>query len=230
MKIVFGDPVRNIVRAEFLGDKKLLDHEHTVKDVCTNCNSALSPCDEAGAKLAKELAEFYNPTGKNVSFTRETVGWLLKTHLNHVRVIKDRESGEIYPVDQDIKHSLIRHEPLPYKKFKLLYEAWEGTAYFWDADDPRRINYFGYRSVRFRNQRIALSDFRFKTLTTWLLLPSDCDYYEFPARAESALREVKNIYGFDLSLIDVNSSVQLGRLNLERVLPWQKIEKFIFKR
>ena len=80
LKAVFGDPVRNSIKAEFLGTKTLIDHEPVIRDVCEKCNNeGLSPYDVAGVRLIKQLTAGHDPTGLRLFLSRETIGWLLKT-------------------------------------------------------------------------------------------------------------------------------------------------------
>ena len=211
------------------GDKVLVDAEPVVKDVCTHCNNvALSSYDIAGRDLLRQLLPSHDPSGLILKVTREVVCWLLKTHLNHFRVIKDDELSHVYPVHAEIRDALIQHTALPTRRFKMLVEGWVGEPYFWDAEDARHLSFFHYRSVRFRQQRIILSDFRIKTLTTWLVVPSDDDYADFEDRAASALAELAHDFGWRLQLIDVDAALKDGVLALTHVLPLEDVKKFVY--
>ena len=79
LKAVFGSRVRNIVGGEFLGAKKLLNHEPVIRDVCEKCNNEyLSPYDTAGIDLLNQLIPSNDPTGLRLFLTRESLGWLLR--------------------------------------------------------------------------------------------------------------------------------------------------------
>jgi hypothetical protein len=231
LKEVFGDPIRNVISGEFLGSKFLTDQEPTVKDVCDDCNNLrLSPYDAAAVELIRQLIPSNDPTGVRVKFSREIVGWLIKTHLNYFRVIKDRETNDVYAVDQAIKDALIQHRNVPASRYRLLIEGWIGEIYFWDANDPRHIPWFGYRSVRMQSQRIVISDFRMKTLTTWFVVPSNGDYRDFDKRVWSALDELKRDRGFQLQMIDPKTAVKDGSVTLNRVLSLEEVKKFIVEK
>lgn len=228
LRAVFGKPIRNVVSGDFLGTKSLVDHEPVVRDVCERCNNeALSPYDEAGLKLIRLLLEGHDPTGLRIPLSRNILGWLVKTHLNYIRVIKDCETNEIYPIAQEIKSGLIQHTELPTSLFRLLIEGWVGEPYFWDADDSRHVPWFNYRSVRFVSQRIVISDLRLKTLTTWILIPSDSNYDSFDSRVDSVLNEVRRDLGFQLQPVDVNEAIGSGYVELERVLPLDEVKRFV---
>jgi hypothetical protein len=215
---VFGDPVRNVVTAELLGNKSLLDHEPTVRDVCESCNNVgLSPYDAAGIEFIRQVLPSHDPTGLRIKCNREAIGWLIKTHLNYFRVIRDRETDEVYAVNQSIKDALIQHKTVPVNRYRLLVEGWIGEDYFWDANDARHIPWFGYRSVRMRSQRIVISDFRIKTLVIWLVVPSDGDHREFNKRFRSALDEIRRDRGFRLQVIDPITALKDGSVQLNRV-------------
>ena len=229
LRAVFGDPIRNLIRGDCLGEKALLDHEPVVRDVCERCNNeALSDYDGAGVRLIQQLIPCLDPTGLRLKLTSETMGWLLKTHLNYFRVVKDAETDLVYPVDQRIKTALVQRSDVPKDLYRLLVEGWVGEPYFWDGDDPRHIPWFQYRSVRFTEQRILLSDFRIKTLTTWLLLPTDANYEEFEARSSSALAEVYRDFGFaPLQAIDPAAVVRDGGITLANILELDAVKRFI---
>ena len=227
LKVAFGDPVRCLTNGEPLGDKYLIDHEQVLRDVCDTCNSALSTYDEAGAEFVRELDTFYDPTGRNLPFSQEILGWLIKTHLNHIRLIRDREHKQSYVVNQRIKEALIRHLPLPAELFRLLIEGWQGTDSFWDAASPKKIQYFYYRSLRFRNHDIALSNFRIKTLDTFFIIPSNNDYSNFDDRVKSALDELKRERGFSLQHVEPLSTIEQRVLAIDKVLPLSEVLKFI---
>lgn len=227
-KEVFGDPIRNVVSAELFGDRYLFDHEPTVRDVCEHCNNVrLSPYDAAGVDFIRQLVPSNDPTGLRIKFSRAAIGWLIKTHLNYFRVIKDRETNNVYTVDQTIKDALILHRNVPVTRYRLLIEGWIGETYFWDADDPRHIPWFQYRSLRMRSQRIVISDFRIKTLTTWFIVPSDADYRDFNRRVWSALDEVRRAFGFRLQMVDPTTAVKDGSVSLKRVLSLDEVKSFI---
>lgn len=228
LKAVFGDPIRNVIGAEFLGAKRLVNHEPVIRDVCEKCNNeGLTPYDAAGVSFVKQLMPSNDPTGLRLFLTREVIGWLLKTHLNYIRVIKDRETNEIYPVAQQLKSALIQQTELPNTLFRLLIEGWVGEQYFWDAEDPRHIPWFQYRSVRFISQRIVISDLRIKTLTTWIVIPSDASYDSFDERVSSVLDEVLKDFGFQHQPVDPRRAVEDGYVDLNRVLPVEAVKQFI---
>jgi len=230
LKAVFGDPIKNVVWGKYLGEKKLYNHEQVIRDVCAKCNNeALSPYDTAGVSLIKQLLT-HNPTGVRLSLSREIIGWLVKTHLNHIRFINDENSGEIYPIEQRIKSALILQNELPHTLFKLLIEGWEGEPFYWDAEDVRHISWFNYRSVRFQSQRIVISDFRIKTLNTWLIIPSDADYDNFDERVNSALSEAFRDFGLQLQPVNIFQALSDGYIDIKQVQPLNEVKKFIVKK
>ena len=228
---VFGDPIKNVVGGEFLGAKLLVDQEPAVRDVCEDCNNVrLSPYDAAGVDFIRQVIPSNDPTGLRIKFSREAIGWLIKTHLNYFRVIKDRETQTAYVVDQSIKDALIQHRPVPVNRYRLFVEGWIGEDYFWDAEDPRHIPWFEYRSVKMRSQ-IVISEFRIKTLVTWFIVPSDCDYRRFNERVLVALEDVKKHFGFQpLQMIDPRTAVQDGYVPLRQILSLDEVKSYIRKR
>jgi hypothetical protein len=218
LRAAFGDPIRNVAGAELFGGKKFLDHEQVIKDVCQKCNSKLSPLDVEGSRLVQHLTGD-DPTGLRLPINREAIGWILKTHFNFIRLIKDRETGDAYPIHPALRDALVTNAALPTHLFTLCLEGMIGDNYFWDASDARRIPWFHYRSVRFLNQEIVLSEFRMKTLTTWLLLPSSANYVSYLDRVGSVLKEGAEDFQRFVQVVDVNASLRDGHIDLSCVVP-----------
>jgi hypothetical protein len=129
-----------------------------------------------------------------------------------------------WPFRPDAPLATLVPKALPRTRFLHLIvdfeeEGWIGENHFWDAEDPRHVSWFGYHSVKMRSQRIVISDFRVKTLVTWLLVPSDGDYRRFNERVWSALEDVTRNFGFQpLQMIDPMTAVKDGYVSLRRVL------------
>jgi len=174
LKVAFGDPIRNISRADMFGSKYLVDHEAVVKDVCDKCNNvSLSPYDGAGKKLAKHLEDNKNITPLKIPFDNEILGWILKTHFNYTRVIKDVETNEAYPIKQSIKNNLIKSRAVSSDQIALYVQQWEEGDQFWDAENPENMHYLQYRSIRLRNQEMVMSNFRIRQFDTMIFFPSN---------------------------------------------------------
>lgn len=189
----FGEENSNFVTADIFGDKVLFNHEQTVKDVCKTCNETLSPYDIAGQKLLKHIIA-WSAGPLDLPINNESLNWLIKTHLNFFRVIRDSESNSAYPIKQKIKNALINGRRVPSELYELLVEEWENSGGFWDVNSPDKISFFQYRSIRFRGQHIVLSNLRLRNLNTLLMLPSNKEYKNFPSRVRSCLDEIKNDY------------------------------------
>jgi len=227
LKAVFGDPIQNVVSGDLLGTKRLIDHEPVLKDVCARCNSALSECDVAGAEFVKKLIPVCTATGLKLPFHQHTLGWILKTHFNYLRLIVDSETREPYPVAKELKQPLIADKLSPLEMFTLLIEGFEGRPYLWNASHPKKISWIHYRSVRFRAQHVVLSSLQTKCLETWLLLPSDASYTHFDARVYGVLEEVRRNFGFAPERVDIAQALKAGALNVSKVLPFQEFKRFI---
>ncbi len=223
----FGEPVRNVVSAEFLGEKILIDHEQCLKDVCDSSNPKLSHYDEAGSRLVSELVNGNSAHPITVTFTIYTLGWLIKTHLNFIRLIKDRELNQAYPVRQRIKSCLISGLPIPTSYYVLYAEGWEDNGKFWNAESDKKIQFINYRSIRFKTQRIVLSNLRVRNLDTILLIPSDEDYKRFEKRVQLVIDEVYATWGFGFQKIDIASMLKNKKLVVNKLLTADEIMKLI---
>lgn len=228
LRAAFGDPIRNVAGAELFGGKKFLDHEQVIRDVCQKCNSRLSPLDVEGAKIVRHLIGD-DPTGLRLPINREAIGWILKTHFNFIRLIKDRATGEVYPIHPGLRDALVTNTALSTHLFTLCLEGMVGDTYFWDASDDRRIPWFHYRSVRFINQEIVLSEFRMKTLTTWLLLPCNASYVLYQDRVACVLKEVAEAFQRPVQVVDIDASLRDGRIDLSSVVPLEVTRNFIWR-
>lgn len=137
--------------------KKFPDHQQVIKDVCTSCNSQLSIYDSAGVDFVSPLLNVCTADGLVLPISQLTLGWLLKTHLNHFRLIRDHRTSEQYSVSGDVKRSLVARKLPPIDRIALFIDGFEGRPYLWDPDDERRISWFAYRSFHFYAEDIVLS-------------------------------------------------------------------------
>jgi len=134
------------------------------------------------------------------------VNWFVKTHLNFMRSISDRETNEKYCVESSIYDSLLNYKRVSDDDFQFYIEGYEGLPYFWDENAPKRIPYFSYTSVRAIEHNILISNFRFKFLDTFILLPYRQDYTNFEERCKNTILEISRDYGFNLQRIKLSSS------------------------
>jgi hypothetical protein len=230
LKVAFGDPIRNIARAEMFGSKFLVDHEAVVKDVCDKCNNvSLSPYDEAGRKLARYLEDNKGITPLKLPFSINTLGWLIKTHLNYTRVIKDVETQEAYPIKQSIKNSLIKGRAISPKQIALYVQQWEEEEQFWNAENPENVHYLQYRSIRLRDQEMVMSNFRIRQLNTMIFFPSNGNYKNFDSRVESAFQELKGEFNVSFQKIEIEKSLSAGKVDISSIFSIEEIMLIRYK-
>ena len=224
LKVAFGNPIRNISRAEIFGSKYLLDHEAIVKDVCDKCNNVnLSPYDEAGRKLAKFLEEKRDSSPLEIPFNTKTFGWILKTHLNYIRVIKDREVNEVYPIKQSIKNSLIKDKPISSEQVALYVQQWEENDSFWNAESQMNLPYLQYRSIRLISQKIVMSNFRIRQFDTIIFIPSDGNYKNFKKRVQSSFEELRSTFNATFQKVDIEETIKYGKLDIHSLFSIEEI-------
>lgn len=221
----FGKEKRNISR---LYGKKMIDTEHTIKDVCAVCNSGLSSYDLAGKNLIAMLKPYFRSKDIILPTDYDTINWIIKTHLNQLRVIPDRQTNEKYYVDSRIYNTIHTHRPFMEGLCKLYVSGWEGLEYFWDENSEKRIQYFSYKSVRFLSQKMIVSNFRFKFIDTFLFLPYRQDYEDFDSRIDSVLNEMNECFGFDLQEISIVKPTGVP-MNITKVVPSDVLLKIIRK-
>jgi hypothetical protein len=227
LREVFGDPIRNFASGEDLANgRALLNHEAVVKDVCRVCNNdRLSAYDASGVEFIRQLDRVHDTIGLTLSVNGWALGWLLKTHLNHLRMIRDRETQRFYPIHGAIREALIAHGEFPHDHVRLFMEGMMGEAYFWDAEDPRKVSWFHFRSLRFRSQRIAISDLRMKALSTLLFIPSDGDYTSFQSRVWSAIEECEREFGNYFQPVNTRDALATGQLRVLRTITKEEVQR-----
>jgi len=224
LKIAFGDPIRNISKAEIFGSKHLLDHEAVVKDVCDKCNNVnLSPYDEAGKKIAQFLENNRDSAPLEIPFNTKTLGWILKTHLNYIRVIKDKEMNKAYPVKQSIKNNLIKDKPISSKQIALYVQQWEENTSFWDAENSENLPYLQYRSIRLISQKIVMSNFRVRQLDTIIFIPSDGNYKNFKKRVQSSFEELNSSFNATFQKVDIEKTIKSEKLSIHSLFSIEEI-------
>jgi len=205
MHVAFGNPIQN--QTKTVQGKKLLDHESLIKDVCAQCNNvALSPYDAAGKEFVAEVETLIDPTLKWFSLDQFRLGWLIKTHLNCIRTVPNVETKKHYSIDPRIYVALRDQKVIPLECIALFVEGIQGKpGYFWGRSDDvkHRIQYFGFKSVEFRRQKILCSDLKIKCLNTFLFLPADMNYEGFPQRVIETEEEMRRDIGFNLQPIDL---------------------------
>lgn len=230
LKVAFGDPIRNIARADMFGSKALVDHEAVVKDVCDKCNNvSLSPYDKAGQKLAQHLEDSKNIVPLKIPFDGEILGWILKTHLNYTRVIKDVETNEVYPIKQSIKNSLIRNRPLTSDQVSLYVQQWAEDDQFWDKENPENLQYLQYQSMRLRSQEMVMSNFRIRQFDTMIFFPSNKNYKNFDKRVKSLFEELSSEFNANFQKVNIERSIKSGYINLTSLFAIDEIMAIRYK-
>jgi hypothetical protein len=222
LKEALGDPIKNVVSSEeIFGDKKLIDHEQMIKDVCTVCNSNLSSYDIAGRNLIAFLKKNKYSKSLEVEFNKDLIGWIIKTHLNFIRLIKDREWRRAYPIKQKIKNSLAKNKELDISLFGFYARIWEENSNLWNAENPK-APYFYFNSIRFRKQKVYFSHFRVRQLDTALYFPVDKNYKNFDKRVSSVNDEIKETFGQTFQEITLENT-GLNSVKINHLYPLNRI-------
>ena len=140
LKVAFGENIENVVRQPVgMGGQILFDHETQIKDVCRDCNSALSPYDVAGVELMKAIYPHHDATGLTVPFSRNILAWLLKTHLNEMRITPN--DGFVQPrAKSAIYRALLKYDAVSPSWYRLYIEGWQGDKAWWEKDSPKSIH------------------------------------------------------------------------------------------
>lgn len=227
---IFGDPIKSVSRSPVFGGKTLQNHEQTIKDVCAGCNSALSSYDSAGVDLVSAVHRFHDARGQEIPFSENILGWLIKTHLNFMRVIKDAKTGMVYPVDEAIRSALVNRTPVPHSLFALFLEGLEGYPELWDFQGPEQVQYFYYRSGQEGSQEIVISELRVKAINTVLLIPANSSHEDFEARAFATITGAEHAWGRSFQPVDIDSAVRTGRVRIESIIPRGELHRLTLRK
>ncbi len=200
---VFGKEKRNTTQ---LFGKFLTDYECTIKDVCVDCNSVLSPYDRAGREFIKLINPYHDASSICIPCDLYTTNWLLKTHLNLLRIFPDKETKMKYEINIEIYERIRKFELFSSNLCKFYVEGWQGADYFWNEESSEKIPYFSYKSIRFIRQKIIVSNFRIKFIDTFFFTPYLNDYENFDERVRSVLEEMRINFGFKLQEVFLGNS------------------------
>lgn len=228
LKAIFGPDIENTARLPIgRGGQFLFDYEPQVRDVCGECNHALSPYDVAGVELAHAIRPYHDATGRTIPLTQDTLGWLLKTHLNEMRATPDENFAQPR-AKSSIYRALLKHNQVSLNWYRLYVEGWEGDSGWWTKDSPRSIEYLSYKGLQDAATTIYISNFRLAWLDTFLLLPMDGNYREFKARCDETQRHAAQ-YEFSWQRVDAANLPQNGRLAITNIVPRASVERVMTK-
>lgn len=227
LKLLYGDNLNSIVKADVYGDKILLKHEATIKDVCQACNnSSLTSYDEAGKELIINIREFEDTTPINIPFNKKHLGWILKSHINFFRVVKDKITGKPYNIKQEIKNRLIKGKIIPSRYLSIFARNLDNTPTLWSGDDCKLLPSLHYNSKLIIPERIVISRLVTRQLETILIIPSDGNYNNFEERVNSAVRFL-HVWGGEYEKIDIDALQKAKRLKFNKIFTINKIIPFI---
>lgn len=220
LQYVFGPKIRNATRSSLFNKKIIFDHEQKISDICCKCNTRLSSIDCAGLDFVKELDKYIDLTGIKIKYTINQHLWLLKTHLNFIRMIKEKYNNKSIQISRKFPKNIIQNKLPSSILYMLLLNGYKGKTYYWDENDSRRIQYFSYRHVSFSSENIICSNFTIKALDTFLLLPNNRVYANFFEKCLSVLEVMKEQYEFNLQLIVIDKTLQEEILNIEKIVDY----------
>ncbi len=228
LKSVFGESIRNVSSGAPI-NKTVIDLEHVIKDVCRTCNSDLSTYDSRGRMFAENTKAIYNATDFMLPIDVELINWFIKTHLNFLRSIPDIQTSEKYEVSSEIYKKLLRQDVIGSDYLQLYVEGFEGLPYFWNEESEKKIPYFSYRSVRSQVNNIVISNFRFKFLDTFILLPYKSNYQNFDIRCKNVVDEISFDFGFNLQRINYEGCAQ-SEIKVENVISSETLLRTVIQK
>ncbi|WP_156483675.1 hypothetical protein [Azotobacter vinelandii] len=222
-----------IVKADIIKKSSVLGCEAIVKDVCSKCNNeSLSGYDKSG----KELVEFLKVSAQNepliIPFGNSAFGWLLKTHLNFFRIVKDRLTGKAYKVSQKLKNALIDGRSFDNTLCFFLARQNHNSKAFWGDEPGRKMPSLHYNSKRIFFGDLIYSRLQILQLDTVLFFPVDSNYKNFARRFEEfierwesdpVLQSQIDIEGYEL--IDIELLVKRNYFPLTQVMSPESLDR-----
>lgn len=218
LKTIFGEKVRNFTHSELFDNNTLKDYQHKILDVCSECNSKLSIYDNAGAELVSEINQHNDLTNVKILLNEHMVGWLIKTHLNFIRLFPDKRTSKIVAIKNNFFDRLINFRGPNDDLFSILVSGHKGKDYYWNENDERRISYFHYSHVSFPSQEILVSHFRIKALDTFMLLPLNGEYDDFQMRAKLTQSYMALEYGKSPDEVKIKKAIKRGYISIKQII------------
>ena len=164
----------------------------TLKDVCRDCNSALSGLDVAGIELVKDVkTRVGRPGGRELPLDSDRLGWLLKTHLNYIR-FGPSVNFKQPEIDPRLLEAIRQRSLPPPALYRLFASHMADSPEMWDPNSPMSIQFISQGTFKDAPSEIAIGFLRFLWFVTYLLIPADRSYDGFTARSNEAISHLKS--------------------------------------
>lgn len=205
----FGAQMGFIVQHPEFGEKD--NRVDRLRDVCESCNNKkLQPYDNAALIFAKSVNTLRVGVSQTLPFSVDVLGWLVKTHLNILR-----KYSNWYPclIHRQLYDHLRDHRPIPAVLYRLVFSVFLEDRKLYQTKRGELALTWKVATTRYQVQRIMRSYFRLRNLETFLYLPDDAVYRDFPARVSEVLR---TIYPptVQVPLFDSNSAIKTGHISI----------------
>jgi hypothetical protein len=226
LREVFGNPVKNSVSADHLRGKVLMNYEPTSNHVCRLCNSKLAPCDSAGVELIKQIFSHASVAGISIDLQVLRLNWLIKTHFNHLVATRLKTNAE-YANYSRIFDGLISLKPVSTDLYALCLEALDTDESYYDGTRKESVGYFNYRSVDFISQQTIVSSFRVKSLSTYIILPMNSDYFLFDERVAATIGDMRQDFNITPARVPPGDLHGNASILVSSVLPRSKVDAIL---
>lgn len=226
-----------VIKADVMNNTPIIDYDAVVKDVCSKCNNeSLSAYDKSGKGLVEFLVDNSHKKLSTIPFGKLEFGWLLKTHLNFFRVVKDKLTGKPFKVSQKIKNKLIDGKSFDNSQCFFLVRQIDCSESYWDDDSEKVLPMVHYNSKRLLVGDLIYSHFQIRQLQTVLFFPLDGNYKNFERRFEKFIEQWNSDpvtqLNFDMEgyeLIDIELLGKRNFLPLTYAMSAEKLDKRIGK-
>jgi len=217
LKTFYGRNIKNLVSTRKSGQfKRLTNYEDVIRDVCAKCNSLLTEYDNAGKLFAENINDCLKEDKLALDFSKETLNWLIKTHLNNIRQNSEVGNCSII-VNKNIYKSLIEKKLVNKDMYSLVFQTVNIKSNIWkEKKRPSSM----YTTTGKINDEIAFSQITFKYINTFLLLPISGTYDSF----KENLKNVDLVFALLLGhpyakTIDTEKVLIAGKLELTKDYP-----------
>ena len=209
--------IRNIVKSNYYGP--LFDTVQKVNDVCNLCNNGRLNFDQEGLLLANQLVNLSSFGGIELKINHRTVLWLIKTHLNYLRISKDNNFGKPFIINEKILSALYNDNFNEVQLF-LFIQGMNGKISFWDLNNNKeRMTMFQYKSLTTIPNNLVFSRFRIKCLDTLVVFEKNGNITEdFP------IKVIDDVYKYGIAKYE--KVVDLNNTNIQNIL-FNNIREFV---
>lgn len=196
------------------GQLWLLNDEPTIGDLCGECNRKSSSFDAAGVELVRYIVATNDPRTPLI-FTSDSLGWIVKTHLNLLHGTPQNEDIRLTTLDMRVRESMRRGQPVPSQTYRLYAEGIDVPKEVWDSTYVGMPRYWAQVTGLYDGTaKIMMSMLSIGWLNTLFFIPAEASYDGIDAAADYIVRELNATRDYRFGRMDVDAAVRAGSIIL----------------